>query len=221
MRAPCDATACSAATHTLKSNVAGLLCAGASCVEGGYDQQICCDALPLATGAPEIPAEAHGDGDGGGTGERRNGGLFGGMFGGDTGDAEGSSEGYLVAVVVGVLCLGMVAVVAALGRSHMQRMEHMNRLMQRMDALCQKVDAKGAITEESRSVNLPMQGADTLVNRVHGVLDERLDALSTKMLNELSAKIDGSRLGCLMSDNSSFENGAKGDGFAIDTSTFR
>ena len=154
-------------------------------MEGGYDQQICCDALPLATDAPEVPAGAHGDGDGGG--------------GGDTGDAEGSSEGYLVAVVVGAFCLGMVAVLAVLGRSHMRRMD---ALCQQVNALGQKVDAKGAGTEEYHNVNLP--GADTLVSRVHGALAENTRSIDQR-LDALSTKIDGSRLGSLMSHNSSFE----------------
>merc|ERR1719482_953582 len=49
VRAPCDASACSPATHALKRDVTGLLCAGARCVEGGDDQTLCCDALPQST----------------------------------------------------------------------------------------------------------------------------------------------------------------------------
>ena len=50
VRAPCDASACSPATHALKRDVTGLLCSGARCVEGGDDQTMCCDALPQTTG---------------------------------------------------------------------------------------------------------------------------------------------------------------------------
>ena len=54
VRAPCDASACSPATHALKRDVTGLLCDGASCVEGGDDQAMCCDALPQTTEAPQM-----------------------------------------------------------------------------------------------------------------------------------------------------------------------
>lgn len=46
-RAICDSSACTFATHVLKTDVAewqaGLYCAGAACVEGGVDQHTCCD----------------------------------------------------------------------------------------------------------------------------------------------------------------------------------
>ena len=48
--APCASSACTSATHVVKGDLAGLYCAGASCVEGSDKGTCCVEAQTCAAG---------------------------------------------------------------------------------------------------------------------------------------------------------------------------